>query len=171
MNTIQFRVIRYIVDKEVYYLGTTLRDSLFTIDVLKDLYWMRWNIETFFKTIKYDLSFDDVHSFSAECIKQEIYCHEFIIVLTRILEEGFIRHKNLYEYMKNKKTNFKQNLNAVCDKVIRMILYSPGCENSILGIFVVLFNYAYTVVENRNYPRVRIIPPSKWYGNSVVVIK
>ena len=76
-------------------------------------------------------------------------CHEFIIVLTRILEEGFIRHKNLYEYMKNKKTNFKQNLNAVCDKVIRMILYSPGCENSILGIFVVLFNYAYTVVENR----------------------
>ena len=68
-NTIQFRVIRYIVDKEVYYLGTTfverainvvdigttfverainvvdigttLRDSLFTIDVLKDLYWMR----------------------------------------------------------------------------------------------------------------------------------
>ena len=86
MNTIQFRVIRYIVDKEVYYLGTTfyerasnvvdigttLRDSLFTIDVLKDLYWMRWNIETFFKTIKYDLSFDDVHSFSAECIKQEM---------------------------------------------------------------------------------------------------
>ena len=71
MNTIQFRVIRYIVDKEVYYLGT-LRDSLFTIDVLKDLYWMRWNIETFFKTIKYDLSFDDVHSFSAECIKQEM---------------------------------------------------------------------------------------------------
>jgi len=83
MNTIQFRVIRYIVDKEVYYLGTTfverainvvdigttfverainvvdigttLRDSLFTIDVLKDLYWMRWNIETFFKTIKYRL--------------------------------------------------------------------------------------------------------------------
>ena len=54
-NTIQFRVIRYIVDKEVYYLGTTLRDSLFTIDVLKDLYWMRWNIETFFKTIKYRL--------------------------------------------------------------------------------------------------------------------
>ena len=51
--------------------------------------------------------------------------------------------------MKNKKTNFKQNLNAVCDKVIRMILYSPGCENSILGIFVVLFNYAYTIVENR----------------------
>ena len=72
MNTIQFRVIRYIVDKEVYYLGTTLRDSLFTIDVLKDLYWMRWNIETFFKTIKYDLSFDDVHSFSGECIKQEM---------------------------------------------------------------------------------------------------
>ena len=85
----------------------------------------------------------------AKSLPAELYCHEFIIVLTRILEEGFIRHKNLYEYMKNKKTNFKQNLNAVCDKVIRMILYSPGCENSILGIFVVLFNYAYTVVENR----------------------
>ena len=36
------------------------------------LYWMRWNIETFFKTIKYYLIFDDVHSFSAECIKQEV---------------------------------------------------------------------------------------------------
>ena len=51
--------------------------------------------------------------------------------------------------MKKKKTNFKQNLNAVCDKIIRMILYSPGCENSIIGIFVVLFKYVYTVVENR----------------------
>ena len=121
--------------------------------------------------------FNAAYGTVAKSLPAELYCHEFIIVLTRILEEGFIRHKNLYEYMKNKKTNFKQNLNAVCDKVIRMILYSPGCENSILGIFVVLFNYAYTVVENRkkkvlrtffnapasperNYPRVRIIPPS-----------
>ena len=133
--------------------------------------------------------FNAAYGTVAKSLPAELYCHEFIIVLTRILEEGFIRHKNLYEYMKNKKTNFKQNLNAVCDKVIRMILYSPGCENSILGIFVVLFNYAYTVVENRkkkvlrtlrsrfltlgaslsamtperNYPRVRIIPPSKWF--------
>jgi len=91
--------------------------------------------------------FNAAYGTVAKSLPAELYCHEFIIVLTRILEEGFIRHKNLYEYMKNKKTNFKQNLNAVCDKVIRMILYSPGCENSILGIFVVLFNYAYTNVD------------------------
>ena len=50
----KFRIIQYTVNKIVYYIGTTLCDSQFTIDILKELYKMRWNIESHFDTIKYN---------------------------------------------------------------------------------------------------------------------
>ena len=42
---------RYTVDEFVYYMGTTLCESLFTINVIKDLYNIRWDIESHFDTI------------------------------------------------------------------------------------------------------------------------
>ena len=43
-------------------LGTTLLDTEFTIEKLAKLYHDRWDIETYFRTIKYDISFKNFHS-------------------------------------------------------------------------------------------------------------
>ena len=79
----KFRIIQYTVNKIVYYIGTTLCDSQFTIDILKELYKMRWNIEShcgfaeiLSNIISAEPRFKDFHSKSEDQIKQEIYTHE-----------------------------------------------------------------------------------------------
>lgn len=124
---------------------------------------MRWNIESHFDTIKYNLSFKDFHSKSEDQIKQEIYTHEFITVLTRLLEDSYIKYNRLTEQMQIKKTNFKININNVCDKVIYLLLYSPDFIHKTIFIFKTLFQYIYTVIHDRHYLRRRITPVSKWY--------
>jgi IS4 transposase len=59
---IKLRLIKYIVNNKKYILGTTLLDTEFTIEKLAKLYHDRWKIETYFRTIKYDISFKNFHS-------------------------------------------------------------------------------------------------------------
>ena len=59
---IKLRLIKYIVNNKKYILGTTLLDTEFTIEKLAKLYHDRWDIETYFRTIKYDISFKNFHS-------------------------------------------------------------------------------------------------------------
>ena len=58
--------------------------------------------------------------------------------------------------LKIKKTNFKININNVCDKVIYLLLYSPDFIHKTIFIFKTLFQYIYTVIHDRHYPRKRI---------------
>ena len=82
--SIKLRLVKYTIDDNIYVLGTTLMDSKFTINVLKNLYKKRWDIEEYFKTIKYCLSFKDFHSKKDNLIKQEINTHMAVTILTRI---------------------------------------------------------------------------------------
>jgi len=86
-----------------------------------------------------------------------------ITVLTRLLEDSYIKYNRLTEQMQIKKTNFKININNVCDKVIYLLLYSPDFIHKTIFIFKTLFQYIYTVIHDRHYPRKRITPVSKWY--------
>jgi len=79
-----------------------------------------------------------------------------ITVLTRLLEDSYIKYNRLTEQMQIKKTNFKININNVCDKVIYLLLYSPDFIHKTIFIFKTLFQYIYTVIHDRHYPRKRI---------------
>lgn len=162
-DSFSFRLVKYKIKKEVYYLGTTLCDSRFTINVLKNLYKKRWKIETYFNTVKYMLSFNDFHSHTADQIKQEIYTHEFVTILTRIFEELHISDNQLSAIMIYKQTNFKNNLNKVCNKIIYSLLYTNNYIDTIKAIFKVLFKYITVIRLDRQYKRRRIKPVSKWY--------
>jgi hypothetical protein len=162
-ETFSFRLVKYKIKKEVYYLGTTLCDSRFTINVLKNLYKKRWRIETYFKTVKYMLSFNDFHSQTSNQIRQEIYTHEFVTILTRIFEELHISENQLSTKMIDKQTNFKNNIDKVCNKIIYSLLYNSDYINTIRDIFKILFKYITMIRPDRQYARRRIKPVSKWY--------
>ena len=159
---IKLRIIKYTIDNETYYIGTTLLETNFTIDVLKDLYKKRWSIEEYFKFIKYSMSFKDFHSKSEKLIKQEIYVHNICIILTRTLEEMY---KKYYKpNMEDKNSNFKNNVDKVVNKILINILYGSNSNwNKINRVLKILFNYLIKIINNRVYNRISITPPSKWY--------
>ena len=164
-TNIKVRTIKYIIGKKEYYLSTTLLDKKITIDILQLLYKKRWDIEEYFKCIKYCLSFKDFHSKSENLIKQEIYIHNVSTLLTRIFEEMYMKDKNII--LENKKTNFKNNLGKIINKVMIIILYGELTEitetKEIHRIIKILFKYLTNIVKNRSYGRYSITPPTKWY--------
>ena len=161
--SIKYRLVKYEINNKIYILGTTLLDGKFTIDLLKELYKHRWKIEVYFKTIKYDLSFQNFHSKSEELVKQEIQTHKCITQLTKILEKIYIyNNKHVENKMQNNNTNFKNNLDKTIKNILKILLYKKNLKE-IRRILILLFTYLVEIRENRSYKRKTIVPPSKWF--------
>lgn len=70
-----FRVVRFMLDNGCYEsLVTNLSEKEMPLEAMKDLYHLRWNEETSFRTLKYNLGLVSFHSKKREGILQEMYC-------------------------------------------------------------------------------------------------
>ena len=70
---LSFRIVCVkLSDDNFEYLITNLDDK-FTLDELKEAYFMRWSIETSFRELKYTIGMLNFHSKKVDLIKQEIY--------------------------------------------------------------------------------------------------
>lgn len=71
---LNFRIVRFPIGENSYeVLVTNLDKSEFSIDDLKEMYHMRWGIETAFRELKYAIGLTSFHSKKVEYIKQEIF--------------------------------------------------------------------------------------------------
>lgn len=76
---ITFRVVRVPLGEGSYeYLFTNLPNDPFDSASLKEMYHLRWNIETTFRTLKYPVGLVNLHTKKAEHIEQEIFA-KFIL--------------------------------------------------------------------------------------------
>lgn len=72
--TLHFRVVRFLLDGGEYEtLVTSLDSKEFSLQQLKELYHMRWDIETSFRDLKYSIGMTHLHSKKDDLIRQEIY--------------------------------------------------------------------------------------------------
>ena len=71
---ISFRIVRFKLTEDTYeVLLTNLPENEFSVAELKELYAMRWGIETSFRDLKYTLALSYFHSKKTENILQEIF--------------------------------------------------------------------------------------------------
>ena len=71
---IQIRFVRFKLDNGEYeVLATSLPEEIFSVDALKEIYHMRWNIETSYLLSKWVLGMTSYHSKKAANVKQEVY--------------------------------------------------------------------------------------------------
>ena len=71
---LSFRVVRFKLTEDTYeVLLTNLHEDEFSVSELKDLYAMRWGIETSFRDLKYSLALSFFHSKKTENIFQEVF--------------------------------------------------------------------------------------------------
>ena len=69
-----FRVVRFKIDDDTYEsIATNLDEGEFPLEKIKELYHLRWNIETAYRDVKYDLDLNTLHSRKRNLIQQEIY--------------------------------------------------------------------------------------------------
>lgn len=72
--TLHFRVVRFpIADGSYETIITNLEKDEFSSDYIKEMYHLRWGIETSFRELKYSVGLINFHAKKVEYIKQEIF--------------------------------------------------------------------------------------------------
>jgi len=123
-----------------YTLVTNLNVNDYKDEKIKDLYKQRWNIEIFFKLLKYNFKFEHLIEHNKnedyEQYKKLYLVNLTIIYLSKIIEKTYFNNNNI-------KKDFKEYKN---NKVIEYV-YRPNRSNIIKGIYdilVCLFNSKFT---------------------------
>lgn len=100
----KFRVVRLMLPTAQYVTFVTSLPSSFTIEDIKHLYWLRWQVELGFKEIKYSLGLVNLHGKSDEFVRQEILAAMIMgNFCSRIINEVVIQQAAQQLYSVNRK--------------------------------------------------------------------
>ncbi len=156
---IKLKLIKYQLNGNDYFLGTTLIDK--DMNFLMDLYWKRWKIETNFRHAKYDLSLKDIESKEIGKVKQDIAIHNFIFIIDSFFENIAMKNINCDKYKINRKNSLK-----FVKKLLYALFYGNTRKtgiNKILRILSIIEDTVTLIQKNRHHKRIRKKPKgSKW---------
>lgn len=101
---LSLRVVKIRLSEDSFeYLLTNLPRGKFPPCVLKELYGMRWGVETSFRSLKYSLGLNFFHSRKLEFILQEVFAHltmyNLISLLNSCIKNKHLKKERKYQYM------------------------------------------------------------------------
>ena len=118
-----FRVVRFPLGNDSYEcLITNLPQSEFGLERLKQLYGMRWGIETSFRQLKYSVGLLDFHSKKIESIEQEIWARLILYNFSMAAGKRIEKRKTKSQYPC--KLNVK-NLIQICRRFLKIPVDEP----------------------------------------------
>ena len=101
---LNFRVIRVQLGNGTYEcIVTNLDEGEFTMQEIKELYHLRWHIETSYREIKYNLDLNTLHAKKRNLIQQEIYAKMILYNFCRRVTGG------IHPKKKNRKHDYQLN--------------------------------------------------------------
>ena len=129
--SVKMRVVRVRVDGKIETLVTNLPASMFAAYELKEMYSMRWGVETSFRTLKYHASMNAIHSKSTESVIQEIYANFIFFNLSQ-------RVKLLEEPEQNPQSKWRKAKNCrmvihACKRYYRKLNRDNTCFSEIIA--------------------------------------
>lgn len=90
---LSFRIVRFkITDDSYETVITNLDRFLFPPEKLKDLYHLRWGIETSFRELKYAIGLTSFHSKKSDYVKQEIYARLTLYNYCELITMHVVKH-------------------------------------------------------------------------------
>lgn len=102
---ISFRIARFKISEDSYELVVTNLDRfIFPQEKLKEIYHLRWGIETSFRELKYAIGLTSFHARKADYIKQEIFARLLLYNYCELITAHVIEHMEKKE--KTKQVNF-----------------------------------------------------------------
>ena len=131
---LNFRVVRFQISDDIYEtILTNLNRAEYPPNIIKELYALRWGIETSFRDLKYTVGMLDFHSKKTACIKQEIYSHLIMYNFAEMVTSQVSIRK------KQRKHTYRANFSVAvhicrlyyCNKVTLSVLESIIAKNLI----------------------------------------
>ncbi len=142
---------------ETEVLITNLYSSeMYSIQDLKEVYALRWGVETCFNVLKNQLQIENFSGIRSVCVKQDFFANVFVCNLQSIIEKPC--QAKVSESYKNRKYDYQINKSSSWAILkYRMVdLFLSENPNQILLELQALFRqYLEPIRPNRSYPRIR----------------
>ena len=164
-GAIRVRLIKYFINDQLYVLCTTLRNKKkYSFEILKELYYKRWNVEKYYKILNSDLSFKKTNAKNINTLLQELYGKLSIITLSKIIQEMC-----LIDDKPNKKLghiNFNNCMNITMTYFSKILIYerTNGTEMKRLIDVINESKIKEKNTINMSHPRRAIRTVFKWYN-------
>lgn len=143
---INFRVVRFPISENNYeVIITSLTKEEFSIEKIKEIYNMRWGIETSFRELKYAIGLTNFHSRKVDYIIQEIFARLTMYNFCEIITTHVIIQQ------KNRKYSYQVNFTMA----ISICLQYFRCMNVVLSpnVEALIKRYILPVRSGRKDPR------------------
>ena len=119
---ITFRVVRFKISDDAYEtIITNLDSERFAPEKIKELYHLRWGIETSFRELKYAIGLISFHSKKVEHITQEIFA--------RLVMYNFCELITMHVVIQQKETKYSYQVNFT--RAIQVCKYYFKCQSDI----------------------------------------
>lgn len=156
-TSLTIRFVRVTLDNGEYeVLATSLTDQQsYPAADFKELYYMRWGIETFYGVLKTRLGLENFSGYSPEAIRQDFFATVFLTgvesILTEDAEENLKRERSGHPKKVNKAVSF----NAIKNKSFELFM-SDLPEEQTLEELTTLFQTSPTLIrKDRKVPRIQ----------------
>jgi hypothetical protein len=155
-STVEVRLVKVILDDgTIEILATNLFDKQqYPHSALKELYFMRWGIETKYDTVKNQLQLAAFSGQKPMTILQDLYITFFLSNLQEILSKAC--EKQIEEINANRQYNYKINRNVAFglmkNRIVDLfIVHNP--EEILYQLQHLFLQYIEPIRPNRKYPR------------------
>ena len=103
-------------------LATNIFDKIITIDMFKELYFLRWRIETKYRELKSSIKIEEFSGKKPIAIKQDFYASIFLSLITSVIK--FECDKAIEQEIKEKKLKhrYQVNRNYLLGEISRKII-------------------------------------------------
>jgi hypothetical protein len=156
-SSIQVRFLRIdLPGGETEVLITTLLDSQkHPAKIFKELYFMRWGIETFYDELKNKLKIEHFSGYSDNTIRQDVFCAIFISNLQSVIVSGLAQDLELHN--SGKKYQYKVNNNLsygfLKTRVLELLYKDAPLENIVSELESLFLKYTIPIRDNRTNTR------------------
>ena len=141
---LSFRVVRFKLTQDSYeVLLTNLPEGEFSVSELKNLYAMRWGIETSFRALKHTLALSLVHSKKTEYILQEIFA--------KLTMYNFAELITSHVVVKQKNRKYPYRINFAAAVHICRNFFLKNISPSVVE--AILLQHLLPLRNGRSYPR------------------
>ena len=143
---LDFRVVAVEISPGCFeYLTTNLDASLFPPAKLKELYRMRWGVETSFRDLKYTIGLSGFHSKRAEFISQEVFARLILYNLCELVASHAAFHKSSNSYV------YQLNFSAAVHIFMHALFLAA--DESPPDVVALIRSFLLPVRPNRSDPR------------------
>ena len=131
---IEVRFLRIVLDTgEVEVLVTSLLDEVeYPTEIFKELYYLRWGVETFYGTAKDRLNLENFSGKSVQAVQQDFHATIFISALESVITEDGQQQLDEKRIQKNndhpQKVNKAVSFNAIKNHVIELFYKNDNPE-------------------------------------------